>query len=310
MFISITQMVLPVLASIFIGWLFKKKGVLGEDGVDSIKKVITYVTLPVVLFRAFLTAEYNMNVFVVFCIIFVCCTIALVAGYLLRPLAGKYSKFMPFLLTGFEAGMLGYALFALLVGTEGLSTMAMVDIGQTIFVYTVYLALLKASDGKKASAKELLVNMLTAPPFVGVLLGIALGISGIGGIIISSEAGGILMDLIDFLAAPTACLILISMGYQLSFKKSLIKPVLITAFVRLALMAVLFASASLVLFRFVPESRELRLAMMVMFSLPAPFIIPLFADLGEDGEYVSTTYSVGTLLTICCFVGIAAYSMA
>ena len=44
--------------------------------------------------------------------------------------------------------------------------------------------------------------------------------------------------------------------------------------------------------------------------LPAPFIIPLFADTGEDGAYISTTLSVGTLMTVVFFIGIAAYSAA
>lgn len=32
-----------------------------------------------------------------------------------------------------------------------------------------------------------------------------------------------------------------------------------------------------------------------------PFIIPLFADLGDDAEYVSTTLSLGTVLAVVLF---------
>ena len=51
-------------------------------------------------------------------------------------------------------------------------------------------------------------------------------------------------------------------------------------------------------------------ALLVLFSLPAPFIIPLFADVGDDAEYVSTSYSAQTLATMLCFVAIAVYTMA
>lgn len=308
MLLKITEMVLPVLVSVFIGWLCCRKGLLGAGGIAPLKSIITNITLPVVLFRAFFTAKYNFNVLLIFGVIFVASTIAILAGYLLKPLAGK-QKFMPFLLTGFEAGMLGYALFGLLVGSDKLSVFAMVDIGQTVFVYTVYLALLKLTDGKKITAWGLVVNMLSAPPFIGVLAGIVLGVLGVGKLVADSSAAGILLELLDFIAAPTACLILIIVGYQLSLKKSLLKPVFITALARLVVMAALLALSLFVVFRFIPFSKELQLAMMVMFSLPAPFIIPLFADVTDDGEYISTTYSVSTLLTMLCFVGIAVYSM-
>ena len=49
---------------------------------------------------------------------------------------------------------------------------------------------------------------------------------------------------------------------------------------------------------------------MLAWSLPAPFIIPLYADLGKDGEYISTTLSMETIVSILLFIGVAAYSLA
>ena len=48
---------------------------------------------------------------------------------------------------------------------------------------------------------------------------------------------------------------------------------------------------------------------MILYALPAPFIIPLFADVGEEGKYISTSLSVHTLCTIFLFVAIAAFSL-
>ena len=63
-------------------------------------------------------------------------------------------------------------------------------------------------------------------------------------------------------------------------------------------------------FRRTPVDRlELMLALMLQYTLPAPFIIPLFVDMGEDGEYVSTTLSLGTLLTVVLFPLVAAFSL-
>lgn len=121
---------------------------------------------------------------------------------------------------------------------------------------------------------------------------------------------GIVTELMSFLSAPTACLILIVVGYELSLKVSLLRPVLTTVALRLAVMAALCAAAALVVFRFLPFDKLTMAALLVLFSLPAPFIIPLFADVGDDAEYVSTSYSAQTLATMLCFVGIAVYTMA
>ena len=45
-------------------------------------------------------------------------------------------------------------------------------------------------------------------------------------------------------------------------------------------------------------------------SLPAPFIIPLYADVESEGIYISTTLSMGTLVTILIFVGLSVYAVA
>ena len=56
-------------------------------------------------------------------------------------------------------------------------------------------------------------------------------------------------------------------------------------------------------------AKLLMLALMLQYTLPAPFIIPLFADLKEDGEYVSTSLSMGTLVSVFLFVFVAAFSL-
>ena len=77
-----------------------------------------------------------------------------------------------------------------------------------------------------------------------------------------------------------------------------------------AVLAAVLAAGSAVIFAATPFDKELFMAMLLMYALPAPFIIPLFADTGEDGAYISTTLSVGTLMTVVFFIGIAAYSAA
>ena len=90
-------------------------------------------------------------------------------------------------------------------------------------------------------------------------------------------------------------------------KRELMNKVLITVVTRLAIMAVLLVAVSAIVTGIFGYDKELEVALMVLYSLPAPFIIPMFADLGDDSEYVSTTLSVNTVVTIILFVFISAF---
>ena len=75
-------------------------------------------------------------------------------------------------------------------------------------------------------------------------------------------------------------------------------------------LAVVCAAVSGILFAVIPFDKGLLLALMLQYTLPAPFIIPLYADLGDDAEYVSTTLSLGTVLAVLLFFLLTAFSLA
>ena len=87
------------------------------------------------------------------------------------------------------------------------------------------------------------------------------------------------------------------------------KPVAITLLLRTGVMLAVFGLVSLILFAIIPYDKLLMLALMLQYTLPAPFIIPLYADMKDDGEYVSTTLSLGTVLTVVLFFFVAAFSL-
>ncbi len=140
-----------------------------------------------------------------------------------------------------------------------------------------------------------------------MLLGIICGATGIGKLVLNSSVGGIVTSVISMIAAPTSAIVLLVVGYELNMKRELMKKVLITVVTRLAIMAVLLVAVSAIVTGIFGYDKELEVALMVLYSLPAPFIIPMFADLGDDSEYVSTTLSVNTVVTIILFVFISAF---
>ena len=309
MITQILSMVLPVLVMIVLGRLCAVRGILNDERHAGLKAIIGDILLPVVLFNAFFTAQYDGTLVRVIVLVFHGCLIALLAGYALRRFVAPYGRFMPLLMTSFEGGMLGYALYALLAGQEHLATYAMVDIGQTMFAYTVFLAALKSAEGQRMTPKAMLTNMLTNKACIGMLLGIVLGALGVHRALAPTAFGQVLTELIAFVTAPTSALILLVVGYQLKVSRKLMRPVLTTMGLRLAVMMGVMALVSLTLFAIIPYDRLLMLALMLQYTLPAPFIIPLYADLKEDGEYVSTTLSLGTVMTVVLFFFVAAFSL-
>ena len=300
-------MVLPVLVMIGIGCFCNKKQIFDMAGLKGLKDIIGGVMLPVTLFNAFMTAEYNLRVLVVFLVVFAGFGVAIGIGFLLRPFVKPYGKFLPFLLASAEGGMLGYALYGLIVGSQ--SGFASVDLGQTVFAYTVWLGLLTSVDGGKVEPKALLKNMFSNKCFLGMALGIVAGASGIGGLIMNSMAGGIVSSVIRMITTPVSAIVLLMVGYELNLKMELIVPVAKTIFFRLVIMAILLIASNLIIFSIFPFDKNLEIALMVLYALPAPFIIPIFSEVGEDGEYVSTSLSVHTLVTVVLFGVIVAYSL-
>jgi len=309
MTLSIIRMVLPVLITFGLGYLCKRRGVFGEAGLKGLKAVVGNITLPAVLFYAFFTAEYGGRIALTFGVVFVSMVLGLLAGFALRRFVKPYGKFLPFLTTNFEGGMLGYALYGLLYAGQT-QTFAMVDIGQTFCAFTVFLAALKSVGGEKVSAGALARNMFGNVVFVCITLGALLGATGAGQWLLQTPAGPVLSDTVRFIAAPTSALILLIVGYELRFEKALMGPVFKTVALRLLVMGALLALGSLVIFSVIAFDKPLFVAMLLAFSMPAPFIIPLYADVTGHAEYISTTLSVQTLLAVALFIGIAAYTLA
>ena len=310
MITEILSKVLPVLVMIALGRLCETKQIINDEQHAGLKAIVGDILLPVVLFQAFFTADYGKRMLLVFVLVFVGYGAALAVGYALRRFVKPYDRFMPLLMTSAEGGMLGYALYALLCGADQTKTYAMVDIGQTVFAYTVFLTALKAAGGEKMTPKFIVKNIVTNKACIGMLSGIVLGALGVYRAIDGTAAGEIVSSLLSFITAPTSALILIIMGYQLHVSRQLLRPVLTTMGLRLGVLAVVCAAISGILFAVIPFDKGLLLALMLQYTLPAPFIIPLYADLGDDAEYVSTTLSLGTVLAVLLFFLLTAFSLA
>lgn len=294
--VSVLKTALPVFVMLIMGMLFRSRQFISRDGVDTLKKVVVNLTLPVALFSAFATADYTLSAVVIPAVIYVACGVMLALGFLAAKLQKNASKLSPYVSACFEAGMLGLPLFALLFPDENISHFALLMLGHDLFVFTLYKTLLVG----KTSGKGIVKDMLTSPTLIGVLLGLLVGATGLYGQLHSWGVGGILDGVMNFVAAPTSAMILLCMGYdfvprEIPWKKT-VKLIAIRLAIAAAVLALLILINRAVLGNMLFEG-----ALVILFILPPPFIIPVVADEPAERAEISSGLSAMTLITILLF---------
>ncbi len=294
--ITVVQTVLPVFLALALGMLCRSRNFLSREGVDALKKVVINLTLPFVLLNAFATAEYSAAALVLPALMFGICCLALGLGFLAVRVFRIKGRLSAFLASGFEAGMLGYALFVLLFPNVSVSEFALPDIGQTLFVFTLYKILLSGKRDWKAIGKD----MATTPILWAVAAGILIGATGLYGMLEQWGISGVLNACTDFLSAPTGMIILLTVGYDLVIKEIPWKKTAGFIVMRLVIM-VICLGASVALNRFALGGILFEGAMILMLILPPPYVIPVFADEPAERVSVSSALSAMTLVTIVLF---------
>ena len=294
--LSVLETALPVFVMLGMGMLCRSKSFLTRDGVDTLKKVVISLTLPFALFSAFATAEYSLSAVIAPAVMFAVNGVMLALGFLIIRLAKSKSKAFPFLGACFEAGMLGLPLFALLFPEENISRFAILMLGNDLFVFTLYKTLLVG----KADGKAIVKDLLTSPTLIGVLLGLLVGATGLYAQLHTWGIGPIVDSVTDFVSAPTAAIILLCMGYDFVPKEIPWKKTAGLIAMRLGISGVMLALL-LFLNHAVLGTMLFPGALIILFILPPPFLIPVVANEASERADLSATISAMTLLTMLLF---------
>ncbi len=301
---EVLQTILPVAVWLAIGVVSRRYGVISRTGVEALKTVVVNITLPAVLLNAFATTHYSLMDVVIPLLLYAVCVLAFFMGRLGKRLLKLPSRFVPYLTTGFEAGMLGYALFGMLYGQDRMAEFARVDLGQVLFVFTLYKALLGKDGRKKTGAKALFREMALSPIILSILAGVLLGATGLYDGMKAQGWNGVFDACVQFVSAPTSALILLAVGYDLVLRDIPWRETGKTVAFRLGIMLILRLGLGGVLGILWP-SLDLSAALNVLFILPPPFVLPVFADEPGERVYVSSVLSVSTLAAMLGFAVLA-----
>lgn len=303
---AVFRVLSPVLLMMAIGAILRFKGVVCARTVDELKWLLTKVILPAAIFHALASAAYTPQSWILVGIMLAVMALSFCVGYLLRPaVRPPFRKYVPFMVSVYEGGMMAYPLYVHLCGSENLSRIALLDIAGLLFGFSVYMGLLTFTEsGEKPSPRKLALNAVKSPPFVAAVLGVALGASGLGAAFLQTEPGKVYLAAQEMLTSPLSAMILLIVGYSIKLEKELIVPCLRTIALRMALQAAMIALALTAVHLLVGHDRLTDLAVLIYMSAPATFSMQSFVRDERGGSYVSTANA------LYCFVSIAVYAAA
>ncbi len=297
---------IPIIVVIILGYVLTKLNFFSDSMAENLKKLVVNVTLPVGLFSSFIKIRFELKYILVFAAVYVTCLILMNLGKAIAKIFKIKNKYFPFMLTGFEAGMIGYTLFVTAYGSNMYSTFGIVDIGQVSFVFTIMVPAILAMEGSASNESKLITSAKTAaksPVVWAIVLGLALSIMGVWRFE-ETSAYETLSSVFTIISAPTGFLIclVIGNGLKLSFKGMKIE--ILTNVIRFALTLLFATIINILVFDKIGMDEIYTKALYVMFILPAPFVIPAFMHnpTEEDKAYVANTLSIGTLMSLAGFI--------
>ena len=296
---------LPVILLILLGIFLRRTGLIKKTTVDDLKKIVVNIALPSTLFLTFARTIFQSNYLWIFVCVFAVCLLMLIAGIGFRKVLSPDNKYYPALFAGFEAGMMGYALFTSFFGAENTYKFAIIDVGQVVFVFFVLVAFLQSQSGEKTSVSKLAKGFILSPIILSIILGILVGSTGLFAAVSPYPITGAFTDTLKLLGSMTQPLICIVIGYELHMQVKNIRKPLLTVLLRMCiLMGIAFLLNTFIIDKALHLDKSFQLAVYTMFLLPPPFVIPIY--MGESSEkqkpVILNTISLHVLFSLIAFV--------
>lgn len=300
----IVSKVLPIVLLISIGGILKKINFIKQSAIDELKKVIINITLPALLFVAFIDTTLESRYLLICLSVLLTCIIMLMLGHLFKKIFRSENKYFPSVFASFETGMIGYSIFVAVFGVENTYKLAILDLGHIIFVFLVFVGYLDNLNGKTASIKQLAFSFVKSPVIIAVTIGGLLSAIGATEVIRGFSISNSILETIELLANVTVPLICVIIGYELHFDfRNIAKPIL-TALLRMSILITLaFLINTFLIEGILHLDRVFKIAVYTLFLLPPTFLVPIYIkDNGKDKQFVLNTISVHIVLSLTAFL--------
>jgi malate permease and related proteins len=302
----IINRVLPIFLLLFLGFWIRRKNWLPEETIGSLRKIAVNIALPAVLFISFLSVRFQTAYLVLFAFTITLCVFLFLLGHLLRKLLGTQYTYFPYLMTGFEYGMLGISLFGGAYGIEKIGTIAITDLGHEIFIWFIFLPLLLMKRDGAQNLQEVGKSFISSPVIIAILTGILFNISGLREDLYYWPITGGVMSTLEFLGGLTVPLILLIVGYGIHFDRHDFRDTLSVVIIRLGILVPVALIANSFLIKGLLHLGPLfEASLFTILVLPPPFIIPLYLNPDtseEEKRYINNVLTFHTVVSITLYI--------
>lgn len=311
------------------GVVLARRGLLDGRAVEALKVLITRLALPLLLLRAFLELDPGPENLVLAGVVFAACAVMAGVATAAVRLLRLPSPETRLLFQGFEAGMLGYALFAALHTSEHLPAFAALDLGQVVYVFTVLLAQMTVLErrrvvaaaratpgGTTAAVTSSARGASTGFPWRAiagstVLWAIAAGLAisllwpALAGVLTAPDgAFAVVFDTVGGLTTPLVCLVIgASLAEGIPRDRAIVTIVAARTLVGLGL----GLAVGLVVVPALGLSAWHTKAAIMLFLLPAPFVIPVYYR--RNPALVGSVLTLGTAVSIVLIAVLAVFDV-
>jgi hypothetical protein len=301
--------ILPIILMLGLGVWMRISSFVSMSTVNGMKKVTMNITVPALLFSVFVSTDLQPQVLLLSFIIFLTCTLQFGLGFLFQKIQKSDNPFYPSLFTTYLTGPIGFPLFIAYFGSENLYRLAILDIGNAIFLFTVLAVFLTSvsCDMKsmvKQNLRQQLMRLLRSPLPVSMFLGLAISITGLSSFFSLNPVGSAVLDTISLTANAAIPLLLIVVGYELPFDFSNFKNIFAAIAIRMTMMLILaYLINTYIIVRWLRLDEIYTAALYTLMILPPPFFIPL-SIVGEcdHKKFVLDFVSVHLFVSLIAFV--------
>ena len=301
--ISVAQVIVPILVTIFLGVLARRKAWMPQEQVQGLQQFVLKFGLPCVVFTSCLTADMGAESLSSMALGLGAVTISFLLS--LSVLKKRFTfHSMPMLFAAQETGMLGIPLVILLFGAENAYRMGVLDLAQAVICY-IAVAVLTSDTGENPTVLGIAKKVISSPVMIMAMIGLFLNLSGIGRWMDRAGIGGIVTGITSFLSQPVSALMIFSVGYSFSLDKRYRSDILKVAGIHLALFALFGVVMQAVLFLLPNVDSMTRWVLLLYCALPPSYIAPGLGKNADDNTKASGVCSILTALCLGVFCLIA-----
>ena len=304
--IQIINRVLPILLLLSLGYWIRVKNFLSPPTIEDLRKFVVNITLPAVIFISFLEIELKSAYFVIFGFMFLLCILLFFLGRWLKNLLNIQYEYFPYLITGFEYGMLAISLFGSAYGLSKIGYIAIVDLGHEIFIWFIFLPLLLIKRDGSQSLAKISRSFISSPVVIAIIASLILNVSGTAVALYELPVTGAIMSILESLGNLTIPLILIIIGHGIKLDQHGLRDSLQIVAIRLLILIPLALVVNIVLIRNILQlDAFFEAAVFTLLISSPPFIVPLYAkkDLAvTEKQYINNVLMVHTVISIAVYI--------